>query len=661
MSTGNAILPDARVNKDLQGSGARATIQRFGAFLAGMIMPNIGAFIAWGLITALFIETGWAPNATLAMMVDPMLKYLLPTLIGYTGGRMVHGTRGAVIGAIATMGVIVGSDVPMFIGAMLIGPLAAWLLKRLDRALEGHVPAGFEMLVDNFSLGILGMLLAIGGHLGIGPVVAALMGWMAAGVEWLIGHSLLPLVSILVEPAKVLFLNNAINHGILTPLGTQEVTTMGRSILFMVESNPGPGFGLLLAYWVAGSRKVQQSVPGAIIIHLFGGIHEIFFPYVLMKPKTILATIAGGMSGLFVGSLLGAGLLGPASPGSILSWFIMTPRNGYVPMIAMFLTATAVSFVVAWALIRGDQAQDNADEAAADAAAGEIYPDLAPAGVSTATPAEGARAARSGEDIDASGVSRIVVACDAGMGSSVMVASSLKKKLAPYAVDVVHSSVEEIPPDADLVLTQRGLVRRVANRVPRAQIVPFTNFVGDPAFDAVEEAVRRTHSAAAPGSRTVPSPSARPTRKRRTITAGILPRDAIRLGLHAADKEDAIRQAGQVLVDVGAADPAYIQGMLDREHQTSTYMDKGFTIPHGTNESREFIDHAALGFLQFPDGVDWDGRICHVAIPIASKSDEHVGIIAALARVLADDRTATELRTATTQDQVLELLAPEED
>ena len=652
-------LPDATVNKNLEGRGVRASIQRFGSFLAGMIMPNIGAFIAWGFVAALFISTGWIPNENLVTLSDPMLNYLLPLLIGYTGGRTVHGTRGAVVGAIATMGVIVGAEIPMFIGAMVMGPLAAWLLKKIDGFLESKVPSGFEMLVDNFSLGILGLLLAILGHQGIGPLVNLFMGWMAAGVDFLIGHHMLPLVSILVEPAKVLFLNNAINHGILTPLGTEQVHAAGQSILFMVESNPGPGLGLLLAYWAFGAKHIRQSVPGAVIIHLFGGIHEIFFPYVLMKPKTILATIAGAMSGLAVGTLLGAGLSGPASPGSIIAWFLMCPRSGYLPMIADFVVATAVSFLVAAALIRPDKKKD---EAAAAAEEGGAV-------AAEATASETAASLPSG-DFDAASLTRLVIACDAGMGSSVMVASTMKKKLAPYGVEVIHTPIDSIPSDATVVLTQEGLAERAHAKVPQAAVVPFKNYVGDPVFTEVEEKVKAAHSggsqaaeapAAGDGDAAVAVAAARATRKKKSLAPDILPAEAIKLGLSAVDKDDAVRQAGQVLVDVQAAGPEYVDGMIEREGQVSTYMGEGFSIPHGTNEARAHIKHAALGFLQFPDGVDWNGKTCYVAIPIASASDEHIGIMSALASVLADKNRAEQLRTATTVEQVQELLAPEED
>ena len=487
----STALPDARVNKNLQGPGIRAKVQRFGGFMAGMIMPNIGAFIAWGLITAMFIPTGWTPNANLAKLVGPIITYLLPILIGYTGGRMVHGQRGAVIGALATMGVIVGTDIPMFLGAMIIAPLSAFLLKKLDKAIEGKVPSGFEMLIDNFSLGILGGIMAILGRLGIGPVVEVLVKWLGSGVQALVDAHLLPLASIFVEPAKVLFLNNAINHGVLSPLGAAQATATGKSILFMVESNPGPGLGLLLAFMFFGPLSLRPSTPGAIIIHFFGGIHEIYFPYVLMKPKMILAVIAGGASGLLVGSMLGAGLVAPASPGSIIAYFAVTPKGGYIPMIAAVLVATAVSFAVAAALFgfgRGAK-----DEVAVEAEAGLTTTPMGSAPtltdlIQTSGPTTTATALRS---INGRDVKKLVIACDAGMGSSVMVASAMKKKLAPYGVEVSHTPVNGIPADAQLILCHSGLLDRTQGIAPAAAVImPFDQYMGDPAFTTVENAIK---------------------------------------------------------------------------------------------------------------------------------------------------------------------------
>ncbi|MFC4116194.1 PTS mannitol transporter subunit IICB [Nonomuraea zeae] len=359
------------------GTGVKATIQRIGGHLAGMIMPNIGAFIAWGLITALFIPTGWLPNETLAKMVGPIISTLLPILIAYTGGRMVHGQRGAVVGAVAVMGVVVGTDAPMFLGAMIIGPLTALILKYVDKFTEERTKAGFEMLVDNFSAGIVGGAMAVVGMLGIGPIVEAVTTAAGNAVSWLITNNLLPVASVLIEPAKVLFLNNAINHGVLGPLGVAEAAEQGKSILFMLESNPGPGLGLLVAYLLFGPRELRPSTPAAMIIHFFGGIHEIYFPYVLMKPRLILAVIAGGAAGVFTFMITGAGLVATPSPGSIFAYLAVTPKGGWLGSALGILVATAVSFAVAAVLLgfgRGEKKEEpgGPDETAATSPSPEL-------------------------------------------------------------------------------------------------------------------------------------------------------------------------------------------------------------------------------------------------------------------------------------------------
>ena len=484
-------LPDATLNKNLEGTGARARVQRFGGYLAGMIMPNIGAFIAWGLITALFIPDGYLPNEALAGLVGPTITYLLPILIGYTGGRMVHGQRGAVIGAIATMGAVTAAEIPMFLGAMIMGPLAAWVLKKFDEAIDGRTPTGFEMLVDNFSLGIIGAIMAVLGRLGIGPIVAVLVDWLGSGVGWLVNNSLLPLASIIIEPAKVLFLNNAINHGVLSPLGAAEAQEMGKSILFMLESNPGPGLGLLLAFIFFGPKKLRGATWGSVVIHFFGGIHEIYFPYILMKPRMILATIAGGATGIATALLFDVGLRAPASPGSIIAYAAVTPPSDFLGVGASILAATVVSFLVAALLFGFGRGNDVADEVALPTAHDEVLHDsgatLTPGATGTTAPA----AAATVRSVNGSDVKQLIIACDAGMGSSVMVAGAMKKKLAPYGVTVVHSPVNEVPTDAELVMCQSGLAPRVRGIVPEAVVVTFVQFVGDPAFARVEQAIRQ--------------------------------------------------------------------------------------------------------------------------------------------------------------------------
>jgi PTS system mannitol-specific IIC component len=325
-------------------------LQRFGGYLAGMVMPNIGAFIAWGLIATLFEPDGWIPNATVAHLVNPTIDYLLPVLIGYTGGRLVHGQRGAVVASIATIGIAVGASVPMFLGAMLVGPFTAYLLKIFDRHVRPRVHAGFTMLVDNFSIGILGGTFAVLGMLAIGPVLQWLTWWLGNGVQYLVTMRLLPLASIIIEPAKVLFLNNAVNHGILGPIGAEQTMAHGKAIEFLMETNPGPGLGILLAFLLFGPRSLRPSVPGAIIIHFLGGIHEIYFPYVLAKPRMVLAMIAGGAMGVLTFVITGAGTISTPSPGSIIAVLAVTPKDSLVGVLSGVFIAAGTTFLVGSAL-----------------------------------------------------------------------------------------------------------------------------------------------------------------------------------------------------------------------------------------------------------------------------------------------------------------------
>ncbi|ABM02825.1 PTS system D-mannitol-specific IIB component, Fru family / PTS system D-mannitol-specific IIC component, Fru family [Psychromonas ingrahamii 37] len=455
-------------------SQSKIKVQNFGRLLSNMVMPNIGAFIAWGLITALFIPTGWIPNETLATMVGPMIKYMLPLLIGYTGGKIIAGERGAVVGAIATMGVIVGTDIPMFMGAMIVGPLGGLAIKKFDAAIHGKVKSGFEMLVNNFSSGIIGMVLAIIAYVVIGPAVKMLSTALAAGVDVLVVNNLLPLTSIFVEPAKILFLNNAINHGIFTPLGIAQSESLGQSVFFLIEANPGPGLGLLLAYMVFGKGSAKETAPGAVIIHFFGGIHEIYFPYVLMNPRLILSVIAGGMTGVFVLTLFDAGLISPASPGSIFAVLAMTPKGAYMGILLSVAAAAAVSFVVASILMK-TQKTVAGDEVALEEAANQMR-DMK----------QSAKGQATGNDrVDMSAVKKIIVACDAGMGSSAMGASLLRKKVqaANLNIEVINTAINDLPGDVDIVVTHKDLTDRARKHAPNAQHISLTNFLDNAMYD----------------------------------------------------------------------------------------------------------------------------------------------------------------------------------
>jgi PTS system mannitol-specific IIC component len=464
----------------------KQTVQKVGRSLSAMVMPNLGAFISWGLITALFIPTGWIPNEKLGAMVGPMLSYLLPILIGYTGGRLAGGgVRGGVVGAIATIGVIMGADIPMFLGAMAAGPLGGFCIKKFDDLAESHIPAGFEMLVNNFSAGIIGGVLSIICYLGIGPLAATATNALGAGVGWLVSHKLLPFSSIIVEPAKVLFLNNAINHGVFTPLGTQQAESVGRSIYFMIESNPGPGLGLLLAYCFVGKGNAKSSAPGAAIIHFLGGIHEIYFPYVLMNPVLIIAMIAGGFTGVLTLSIFGGGLIAPASPGSIFAELMMTPRGAYIPNILGILAGGGVSFLLSMVLLKAF-GKDDADLETAQAKTRANKAESK--GISV-------EETKTAWDTPASSpVKKIVFACDAGMGSSAMGATKLRKKIQAAGVTdiaVIHSPVNEVPADADIIICHKELGDRARKANPKARLVMITDFLNAPEYEEVVASLKK--------------------------------------------------------------------------------------------------------------------------------------------------------------------------
>ena len=577
-------------------------ISRFGKFLSGMVMPNIGAFIAWGFLTALFIEKGWFPNERLSSMVSPMLSYLLPILIAGQGGYMVAKERGRVIACIAVIGCICGSDYTMLMGAMVMGPLAGWVIKQFDNRVEEHIPAGFEMLVHNFSIGILGMLLAILGYYVIGPFMTAILTVLTAGVDFLVSHSLLPLVSIFIEPAKVLFLNNAINHGIFNPIGVSQAAEAGRSIMYMLETNPGPGLGVLLAYCLFSKYKTtRQSAPGAVVIHLLGGIHEIYFPYILMNPIIILAPIAGNFCAILFYTMTGTGLSGPASLGR---------RHWY-----------ALSFVLSSVILKATSGNaQNLSEAQAKMqdmkaqAKGE-----APAAIKSAP-------------INAGDVHKIVFSCDAGMGSSAMGATKFHNRIKAERPELIvtNSSVDNVPADADIVVCQRVLAERARRSAPQAQIITIDNFLADPNLDTLYQTLTAAPAAKAAAPETTDEPAAQDQ-------GLVIQAEDIQLGLPSVDKETAIRAAGALLAKRGYVDADYADAMVEREKLVTTYMGMGVAIPHGTSEKKSTVKKSGVVMLQYPDGVDFGDEKAYLIFGIAGVGDAHLDLLAHVCEVLEDE------------------------
>lgn len=608
------------------------SIQKFGKFLSAMVMPNIGAFIAWGFITALFIEAGWIPNERLATLVDPMLKYLIPTLIAFQGGRMVGGDRGGVMGAVATLGVIAGSEQTMLIGAMAMGPFAGLVIKKFDKAVEGKIPAGFEMLVNNFSVGIFGMILAIIGYYLIGPVMATILAILTAGVEILVTNKLLPFVAIFVEPAKVLFLNNAINHGIFTPIGIEQAAETGKSIMYMLEANPGPGLGVLLAYWVFSKDKVtKSSAPGAVIIHFFGGIHEIYFPYVLMNPVIIIAPIVASIVTIFYYSIMGAGLVGPASPGSIIAFLAVAPKGETLKVLIGVVLAAAVSFVVASPIVKlsGNKNLDEATDKMKN------------------MKAEAKGLAKANGEIK-----KIVFACDAGMGSSAMGATKFRNRIAPLnlGITVINTSVDNVPADADVVVCQAVLQDRAKASAPQAELITIGNFLADPNLDALYASLEAKVSGA--GEQPAAEVKAEETT---TTNNGIMVAAGIKTGQASVSKEEAITAAGKLLHELGYVNESYIPAMLEREKTVSTYMGLGVAIPHGTSEAKDEVKKTGIVMLQYPEGVDFGDEKAYLVFGIAGIGNEHLDLLAKIGTVIEEEENLDKLKKATTPEEILKM------
>ena len=588
----------------------KTTLQKLGKSLSAMVMPNIGAFIAWGFITALFIADGWLPNEQLASIQPYMLTYLLPVLIAATGGRMVGGDRGLVMGSIAIIGCIAGvggtQGQPMLMAAMVMGPFSGWVIKRFDQMMDGHMPAGFEMLINNFSVGILGMLIAILGYYIIGPFMTGILTVLTYGVDILVNKGLIPLVAIFIEPAKVLFLNNAINHGIFTPIGAEQAAQTGKSIMYMLEANPGPGLGVLLAYWLfAKDKATKDSAPGAIIIHFLGGIHEIYFPYILMNICAIAFY-----------SIFNIGLKGPSSPGSIIA-FLSMAEKGSVFMTALgVLIAAGVSFLVASPIVKL-AGEKNLDEASKKMQ-------------SMKAESKG----RSEALLDVSLVRKIVFACDAGMGSSAMGATKFRNRLKGVRPDltVINTSVDNIPVDCDVAVVQETLVERAKKSAPFAKIVTISNFLADPALDNLFFQLSTGDS--------IMTEAVKEEDEIKPVQEDVIQLDGIKLNLPSVSKEEAITEAGKLLREL-----------------VTTYIGMGLAIPHGTTHGDDVIHKTGIVLLQYPDGIQFGDEKAQLVIGIAGKGGEHMEVLSKICLALEDETVLNKMKTTNDKEWILKQLS----
>ena len=605
----------------------RSNVQKIGSFISSMIIPNIGAFIAWGFIAAIFSPTGWFPNERIFTLIDPLKNYLLPLLVGYTGGKVTGGARGGIVAAIATIGVICGANIPMILGAIIIGPVSGYLIKKLDIKLKDKIPYGFEMLVNNFSLAFMGIILAIIGLVIIGPSIIIVDKIMNKGVYFIIRNGLLPLLAIFIEPIKVLFLNNVMNHGIINIIAMDQITEYGKSILYLLEANPGPGLGVLLAYCLYSKGGMKQSAPGAAIIHALGGIHEIYFPYVLMNPVLIIAPIVGSAAGILIFSIFNAGLVAIPSPGSIFALMALAPKGGLIGVLAGVLASTAVSFVVAAPLVKKASKKLSDDEEVTSENEEVV--------------------------INKEVINKIVFACDAGMGSSAMGATKFRNRIKNFAsnITVINSSVDTIPSDADIVVSHKKLEERARKNSPQANHVFIENFLQDSKLDKLYSILESRAGGKVEPQECVVEEVAASAQVKET---SILKSDNIILGLKSESKEEAIERAGKMLVKEGYVNNNYIAAMQEREKIVSTYIGMGIAIPHGVGEAKKEVKESGIVVLQYPDGVVFGDDLAYLVIGIAGVGDDHLEILSNIATSLEDETLVDKLKNTNNKFEILQ-------
>lgn len=596
-------------------------VQIYGRFLSRMVMPNISAFIAWGILTTLFHPNGWMPNESIGALIQPMIFYALPLLIAYTGGKAVENTRGGVVAVVATMGLIVGSDVPMFLGAMLVAPLCGFIVKHVDIFLKKHVPSGFEMLSANFSTGLLGAFMAVIMLKSVGPLFNGLNFIIEAGVQRVVESNLLFLSAVFIEPGKILFLNNAMNHGILSPIGISEVLSKGKSIFFLLETNPGPGLGILIAYWLRSKGSAKKSSPAAMIIHAFGGIHEIYFPYVLMNPMLFFAVIMGGMTGTLIFKALEVGLVATPSPGSIFAILALSSRFDMLGIMAGIVASTTVTAIFASLILKRKidwQIEESGD------------PFILYKGDYR--------------------VSKIYFACDAGMGSSAMGSSILTKiaKERGFDIPVENVSIDELPKEAEVVITYTNLVNRARRTAPNALFVGIKDFMDKREFvdlmnllESKFEIIKEVEALSHPNQ--------------------ILMKSNIVINKASVSMEEAIVHAGELLVNSGYVEAGYVEGMLAREKKFSTYIGNGVAIPHGENEVKDLIKSSGIVVVQYPEGVSFgEGKLAKIVIGIAGMGNEHIQILANIAEAIEEQSVLDEIVNTNDVDMIFRLFSSED-
>lgn len=450
------------------------TLKFYTNYLSRMMMPNLSIFIAWMIISFALSQLNIEP-VYIQKVEKGILQLVLPLMIAYTGGELQSRGRGGIAAVVAVFGLILMTDAPQVFGAMALGPSAGWLIKHLDQMMKDKVRVGYEMITANVSVGVIGSLLFLVSYFLLAPLFEGISQVSYQVVDFFVRNNVFAGIHLILEPMKVFFFNNIINHGLLTPLGIEDAAVHGSSLLFLIETNPGPGMGVLIAYCWLGAKTIRTNAATALVVQALGGIHEVYFPFVLLHPALFVAPIIGGGSGTLIFQLFDAGLKAPASPGSLLIIMANAPLSKMLGIFAGITVSTIVSFSIASVILKRPQKNHEVKNMS-----------------------------------NRKQITEIIVACDAGMGSSAIGASILKRQLqeAQLSIPVRYESIYRVDDQAHILLvTQKELAAIAQKKAPHVQHFHVENFLAKEEYTGLIDQIK-TGDYVAPASFIPPSTGA---------------------------------------------------------------------------------------------------------------------------------------------------------
>lgn len=466
-------------------------LHRFGKFYTKVIINFIGIFIFVGILSVVFGDYGWLPNEDIYAISQFVYKVVIPIMIAYAAGNQAghlgecagskHLQIGGAIAVMATSGMILADDEIGILGAMILGPLSGMLWKYMLEPKVEKVKTGMEMLVRNVTAAFAGSIMTLIAFYLIAPVISAGENILLSGIDYLIEHKLIWLVSFVIEPAKVFFLNNSINHGILIPIGMQQAEQMGESILFLLETNPGPGLGILAALYLEKKEKRKQYA-ASMFVEFVGGIHEIYFPEVIANMWLLLALICGGAAGNLCFLILHGATTGVVSPGSIFSVLLVCTQNRILGVLVGIIVSAAVSAAVAILILKWQKKRFKISEKNTMEEIGSVE--------KTAPVVQSVLEGK----VEKKMIQKIGFICNAGVGSSAMGAALFRKKLREMnltEIEVEAYAADQIPEDLDAVVCQKDLMEMLLPELRAVKVYIVESLLNQSEYMAIIEEIQK--------------------------------------------------------------------------------------------------------------------------------------------------------------------------